>query len=91
MELKNKIFFYILFYKSTLNISLATLVIVFILGGSGVPMPKLINHTLLLHPTLGFGLTLYYKEAMRKDDYPFYFNATCSKLELFMFSFIFLL
>lgn len=90
MKLKKKIRFYLSFYKSTINISLATIFIVAVLAAiSGLPINKLIDFILFSYPTIGLCSALCYKEIMLKDEYPFYFNATCTKSELFIFSFLF--
>lgn len=81
--------FYWTYYVSTLKISIpATIVsmVIFITGGA--TLIESIYPTLLAYPTFGLGMDFLYKWTIRRNEFMFYRNATCSIIELLVASFV---
>lgn len=95
MNIKKKLPFYYAFYQSTLKVSVAvTLVMgVFIsITGGALGMGGSWRHVLvkmfLFYPVVGLAVDFLNKETVKKEEYYFYYNATCSKWELWVVAFI---
>ena len=69
------------FFKSTLAINFAASVFVFLFGGMIA-----FNYSVL---TFGFALSLFFKEVNAKNEYVFYFNNKISKVQLWLYSWVF--
>lgn len=80
--------FYLTYYISTLRISiLVTIIFMAIFLMRGTPITEAIYPTLLAYPTFGLGLDFLYKWMIRRNEFIFYHNATCSIIELLVASF----
>ncbi|MDH6308648.1 hypothetical protein M2451_000959 [Dysgonomonas sp. PFB1-18] len=98
MNIRQQISFYYLFFRSTLIISIPIAVAITFVAGlesSGTEMSclekfsNLMSVFLRILCTVGFAASLLYKEAVRKNEYYFYFNAGITKIRLFAVSFAF--
>ena len=88
MNIKKKLPFYYVFYRSTLKISiLATVFVGGLLLRRGTWKEVLI-YMFQIYPFLGLAADYFYKEVMRKNEYYFYYNVACNKLELWIAAFI---
>lgn len=95
MNIKKKLPFYYAFYLSTLGVSLA---VTFVMGvfismtngaiGMGGDWRNVLIKICLFYPVIGLAADFLNKETVRKDEYYFYYNAACSKWELWVVAFI---
>ncbi|SHF74067.1 hypothetical protein [Dysgonomonas macrotermitis] len=88
-HLKKKLRFYSLFLLTTLYQSIPTtfvIAVLLVIAGGWNDLQETIGFIILGFPTLGLAIAFFYKEQMRQNEYPFYYNATCGKTGLWVFT-----
>lgn len=97
---RRKLRFFWLFYLDTLKLSIPiTFVCAFLFFLSAVPtdgiklnsldvlIASISNSVLISYLLVGIVFDFLYKEFFRKEQYYFYYNAACTKLQLWLFTY----
>lgn len=97
---RRKFRFLWIFYLDTLKLSIPiTFVCAFLLSINAVPtdgiklnslgvlIASIFNSVLIAYLVVGIGFDFLYKEFFRKEQYYFYYNAACTKLQLWLFTY----
>ncbi len=87
--LSKKAIYYYIFYRNSLKQSVpVTLLIVIISNIGNWSLLNALNVLVYTFPTLGLIADIIYKMTMRKNEFYFYYNGSCSIIELYFISFI---
>ena len=89
VKIIGKLQYYSLFYKATFRRSLLVTSLVGGLASINAPDAAFIFYTFVwIFPTLGLTVDIAYRFLMRKNEFYFYHNASCSVFELYLISFM---